>query len=196
MQELSKTPMVDVLSGQQGRRVVVSGSDYVYLDTKEKVKKSIVDKAIIKNDNDFLGLLKEDAYNKLQTLCDTKSQEAKNFINGAKVTAGQLARYKEKYEIAKDCKSSIDKLEPHSDIFKLEADLVGITEIALIDLIISKGNAYRHSLSLFNAKIEAFRVRTKKIIASGQVDTANGIIEAAKSFDINTTDADIRALFV
>ena len=138
----------------------------------------------------------DSAYKRLQELCDAKSQEAKDFINGARVTVEQLARYEEKYEIAKDCKSSIDKLEPYSDIFKLEADLAGITEIALIDLIISKGNAYRHSLSLFNAKIEAFRVKTKSLIASGQVDKASRIIETARGFDITTTDADVRGVFV
>ena len=134
----------------------------------------------------------DNAYNLLQTLCDTKSQEAKNYINGAKVTSEQLARYEEKYEIAKAFKADGSHLEQ----LQLEADLVGLTVTELADLIIARGDAYKQALVTFNARIEAFRVKVRSLIADGQLDSVNLILETAKDFDITTTDDEIKALFV
>ena len=134
----------------------------------------------------------DNAYSTLQTLCDTKSQDAKNYINGAKVTSEQLARYEEKYEIAKAFKADGSHLEQ----LQLEADLVRLTVTELADLIIAKGDAYKQALVTFNARIEAFRVKVRSLIADGQLDSVNLILETAKDFDITTTDDEIKALFV
>ena len=131
------------------------------------------------------------AYTSLQKLCDTKSQEAKNYIAGKKVTDEQLARYKEKLEIAQEYKTN----GSYADVLKLEADLKGITVDELADLIITKGNEYKQKLIEFNAKIEAFRVKVSKMIEDGEIDKANKIIEKARSFGADTTDDDIKALF-
>ena len=134
----------------------------------------------------------EKAYKALQTLCDVKTREAKNYINGSKVTAEQLARYEEKYQTAKAFKAD----GSHSEQLQLEADLVGLTVTALADLIIAKGDAYKQALVTFNARIEAFRVRVAGLIATDQVDKANEILELAKDFGVATSDDDVKALFV
>lgn len=133
----------------------------------------------------------DNAYNLLQTLCDTKSQEAKNYINGAKVTSEQLARYEEKYQTAKAFKADGSHLEQ----LQLEADLSGLTVTALADLIIAKGDAYKQALVTFNARIEAFRVKVAGLIANGQVDKANKALELAKNLGSSTSNADIKTIF-
>ena len=127
----------------------------------------------------------------LQSLCDTKSIAAKAYINGAKVTVEQLARYEEKYQIAIEYKANGN----YADILKLEADLQGLTVGALADVIITKGDAYKQALITFNAKIEAFRVQVSKLINAGDIDKANAVIEQAKAFNETTTDAQIIELF-
>ena len=125
--------------------------------------------------------------NSLKILCDTKSKEAKKYINGGEVSSEQLERYKEKEEIA---------LSSDKSPLQLEADLHGITVDELVTLIITKSNDYRLALKLFNTKIEAFRVAVSKIIDSGDLEKANTIIEKARDFEHNTSDEDIKALFV
>jgi hypothetical protein len=50
MNEISTKPLVDILSDQLGKRVVMSGSDYVVLDTNSIVSQNDVDIAIIEQD--------------------------------------------------------------------------------------------------------------------------------------------------
>ena len=133
----------------------------------------------------------DNAFNLLQNLCDTKSQEAKNYINGTKVTPEQLVRYKEKYEIAKAFK----KDGSFSEQLQLEAELTGLTVGELADLIVSKGDTYKQILTSFNVRIEAFRVKVKSLIAEGQLDKVNQILETAKNFDVTITDDEIKELF-
>ena len=127
----------------------------------------------------------------LQSLCDTKSVEAKAYINGAKVTAEQLARYEEKYQIATEYKANGN----YADTLKLEADLQGLSVDELADLIIAKGQAYKQALISFNAKIEAFRVKVSKLISDGNIDKANEVITKAKELGAGATDEDIKGLF-
>jgi len=151
--------------------------------TEEQIKAKITElEAQAKKDN---------AYTSLQTLCDTKSQEAKNYIAGKRVTAEQLARYKEKFEIAQEYKAN----GSYADVLKLEADLQGLSVDDLADLIIAKGQAYKQALIKFNAKIEAFRVLVADLIEAGEIDKAMSIIEKAKKLGVDTKDEDIKALF-
>lgn len=133
----------------------------------------------------------ESAYKRLQELCDAKSQEAKNFINGTKVTDALLEEYQLKVQLAKTYKkdkSTVAKLQ-------LEADLVGKTVDQLATLILQLNDQYNNSFNKHKMMIGAFRVKTKSLIALRQVDKANRIIEKAKSFDITTTDAAVKAVF-
>ena len=133
----------------------------------------------------------DDTVQALQSLCDTKSIEAKAYINGAKVTAEQLARYEEKYQIAVEYKSNGN----YGTTLQLEADLQGLTVEALADLIIAKGQGYKQALISFNAKIEAFRVQVSKLIGDGNLDKANEVITKAKELGAGATDEDIKGLF-
>ena len=81
MKELTKKPMVDVLSEQIGRQVVVSGDKYVYLDTKEEVEASIAREAEIKNHNDFLQLLKDAKSKEINIAC--KNDIESGFVSNA-----------------------------------------------------------------------------------------------------------------
>lgn len=130
-------------------------------------------------------------YKLLQQVCDRKSIHAKNFIAGKEVTDEQLQRYEEKYEVAKEYMASGD----YEESLKLEADMQGLTVEELAKLIVGMGDSYREKLVSFNAKIEAFRVKVSKIIASGNVEKASKIIEQAKSLGADTTDDQIMELF-
>ena len=132
----------------------------------------------------------DDVKNLLQYLCDKKSQEAKNYIAGKKVTDEQLARYVEKFDIATEYKENGN----YANTLQLEADFQNMSVDELADLIINKGKEYKQALIGFNAKIEAFRVAVEKMIDDGEIDKANEIIETAKEFGIDTTDEDIKNL--
>ena len=133
----------------------------------------------------------DNAYISLQKLCDTKSQEAKNYIAGKKVTDEQLVRYNEKYQMAKEYKEN----KKYKEILELEADLHNLTIDDLVDSIVAKRNEYKESLMKFNAKIEALRTKVSEFIKAGDIDKANEIIEKAKNLDINATNDDIKRLF-
>lgn len=133
----------------------------------------------------------EKAYSSLRSACDAKSEDAKNYINGSKVTNEQVARYEEKYYMAKEFKAN----GSYAAQLQLEAELNGLTVDALADFIVAKGDEYKEALRVFNARIEAFRVKVQDLIDNGQVDKANDILEVAKGLDSSTTDEDIKALF-
>ena len=133
----------------------------------------------------------ENAYKRLQKVCDTKSQEAKNYINGAKVTDALLEEYEIKVRLAKDYKQN----GVNTEKLQLEADLVGKTVDELATLIIQLNDQYCEAYNRYKMMIGAFRVKVKRLIASGQLDKANKAIELAKSFGANTTEADIKEVF-
>ena len=147
----------------------------------------VTDKAIQLEEQEKI----DNAYNVLQNLCDAKSQDAKNYINGSRVTAEQLARYEEKYEISKQFKAN----GAYEAQLQLEADLVELSVTALADLIIAKGDAYKQALIAFNTKIEAFRVKVSNLIDAGETDKANQVLELAKDLGSSTSDDDVKALF-
>ncbi len=51
-QEFNKRPLVDVLSEQLGKRVVMSGDNYIYLNTKESVAINEIEAAIEELENE------------------------------------------------------------------------------------------------------------------------------------------------
>ena len=166
----------------------VKGSEIIWQDdrpqpTQDQIQAKIIEiKTQAKINN---------AYTSLQKLCDTKSQEAKNYIAGYYISNEQLARYEEKYQIAMEYKAN----GKYPDVLELEADLKGITIDKLVNLIITKGQAYKQALIKFNAKIEAFRVKVKDLIKNNEIDKVMSIIEKAKKLGVNTKDEDIKVLF-
>ncbi len=134
---------------------------------------------------------KENTVSKLNSLCDSKSKQAKNYIAGREVTDEQVKRYEEKYQIAKEYQGS----GLYADKLQLEADLQGLSVDALANLIIQKGNTWHEAILAFNSRIEAFRIKVSKLIEAGEVDKANNIIEQARAFGADTNDEEIKALF-
>ena len=53
MNEITQTPLVDVLTKQLNREVGMSGNDYVYLDDKAVVTQSVVDVALVEQKAEF-----------------------------------------------------------------------------------------------------------------------------------------------
>ena len=67
MNEIIKKPLVDILSEQLKKRVVMSGSGYVLFDSKASVKQSEIDIAITKQSELYTKALKDDKLSKLTT---------------------------------------------------------------------------------------------------------------------------------
>ena len=134
---------------------------------------------------------KIDALGRLNHACDKKTRQAKNYIAGKEVTSEQAQRYEEKYQIAKEYRAT----GTYADRLKLEADLQGLTIDELAELIVNMGDSYKEKLISFNARIEAFRIKASKLIAAGEMERVNSILEQAKVLGPDTTDEQIKALF-
>ena len=128
---------------------------------------------------------------RLIKLCDLKTLEVKDMLTGQKVTEGLVERYKIKDEIAR----AYLKDGSYADDLKVEADLNGMTVDELSKLIVQLADKYKSKLNYFYSLIEAFRVKTKKLINEYKFDIVNNIINTAYTFDANITPDDIKALF-
>jgi len=137
--------------------------------------------------------IQKELITELNSLCDSKSKEARNYIAGQKVSNEQLERYNNKFEVAKKYLS--DKDDESKSKLQLEADLNGITVDSLANLIVEKGNEYLSALETLNNRIDAFRIKVKQLIQSNEFDKVDSIIEKAKEFNANTTDEEIKGLF-
>jgi len=142
------------------------------------------------------GASKEEVYKTstlllLDWLCDTKTQEAKNYINGSPVSSEQLDRYHTKYIISNAYKAD----GSYKEQLQLEADLKGMTVDELADLVIKTGNMYKEGMTIFNSRIEAFRVKTKSLIENDNIEKVREIIGKAKSLATSSRDEDIKKLF-
>ena len=135
---------------------------------------------------------KQDYLNRLLDLCDRKTQEVKNYINGEKVTEGLIERYQAKEQMARaylaDGKSFKDELQ-------VEADLKGISVDDLAKLIVSLADKFKSKLDYFYSLIEAFRVKTKSLILNYQFDDVDKIVMEASGMGANSTPDDIKNLF-
>jgi len=155
--------------------------------TEGKEPKVLLD--IMKSELEVKQLLS--VSNELQSLCDSKSKDAKNYIANKKVSDEQLKRYNDKLEMAIKYKEN----GLYKDEFELEADFQGWSVDELVDFIIEKGNQSKQDLIVYNSKIEAFRVATQKLIKNGELDKANEVIKKAKLLKADATDDDIKELF-
>ncbi len=74
-EQVNVRPMVDILSKETGKTVVMSGDAYVYLDSKIGVEKGIVDSATIQQQSEIVdaqrGLMNE----AIQNMLDEKARE-------------------------------------------------------------------------------------------------------------------------
>ena len=72
--EITVSPLVDILSKQLSREVVMSGSKYVYLDTKEEIVQSEVDVALVSQDAELLEQAKASLEVLVQNHLDSQAQ--------------------------------------------------------------------------------------------------------------------------
>lgn len=73
--EISVKPLVDILSKQLGKRVVMSGSSYVGLDDKTEVAQSDIDIAIAEQQVVYMQDLQNAFNNAIQNHLDAKAKE-------------------------------------------------------------------------------------------------------------------------
>ena len=149
--------------------------------------KKWVEADVISSDNLKATVLK----NSVNALCDEKSVEAKNYINGSFVSMEQLARYEEKYQSAFSYKTDAS----NEDILKLEAELKDLSVSDFADVVIAKGDAYKLALATFNSKIEAFRIQVNKLIAVKEFEKVEQVLKGAEALGADATDDDIKSLF-
>ena len=169
------------------RELILLGSNIDFIElTKLMEAKAIIDRGVSKEE-----VYKTSTLLLLDWLCDTKTQEAKNYINGSPVSNEQLDRYHTKYIISNAYKAD----GSYKDQLQLEADLKGITVDELADLVIKMGNAYKEGMTIFNSRIEAFRVKTKSLIDADNIEKVRVIISHAKDLATTSTDDDIKKLF-
>ena len=135
---------------------------------------------------------KQDYLNRLLELCDRKTQEVKNYINGEKVTEGLIERYQAKEQMAK---AYLADGSSYKDELQVEADLKGISVDDLAKLIVSLADKFKSKLDYFYSLIEAFRVKTKSLILNYQFDDVDKVMMEASGMGASSTPDDIKNLF-
>ena len=73
--EITVTPLVDILSEDLGEQIVMSGDKYVYLSTKAEVDQSQVDEALSKQSERYKQEVQSAISRAIQEHLDTKVQE-------------------------------------------------------------------------------------------------------------------------
>ena len=134
---------------------------------------------------------KQKYLDKLWKLCDKKTQEVKNYLNGEKVTEGLIERYQAKEQMAR----AYLKDGSYKDELQVEADLKGVSVDDLAKLIVSLADKFKSKLDYFYSLIEAFRVKTKSLIINCQFDDVDKIMIEASGMGANSTPNDIKNIF-
>ena len=134
---------------------------------------------------------KQQYLDRLIDLCDKKTQEVKDYINGQKVTEGLIERYQAKEQMAKAYLAD----GSFKDELQIESDLKGISVDDLAKLIVDLANKFRSKLNYFYSIIEAFRVKTKQLILNYQFDDVDKIMMEASGMGANATPDDIKNIF-
>ena len=122
---------------------------------------------------DWLAEFKNSLLKKLIDACDKKQDDAIVMLLGYKATAGQLERYKRKYERALNNKFSADENAA----------------------IIANHEGFFTAIDNFADLIEFVRINTAALIEAGEFEKAKAVIQQAQMFDATTTLEDVQALF-
>jgi len=172
--EITVSPLVDILSEQLGEQVVMNGDKYVYHAGLLPVNQNDVDVALL----EYQSLIETNSIDfsktSLMTLCDKKQDEVQKLVLGYKATPMQLERYKDKYERAK----------------------AGEFDQALNDLIILNHEQYLTTMRNLVDLIEYFRSEVDDMIIAGSLDQANEAITKAELFDETTTLDNAKSLLL
>jgi len=134
---------------------------------------------------------KQQYLDRLIDLCDKKTQEIKNYLNGQKVTEGLIERYQAKEQMARAYLAD----GSFKDELQIEADLKGVSVDDLAKLIIDLADKFKNKLDYFYSLIEAFRVKTKSLILNYKFSDVDKIMNDASGLDATATADDIKNLF-
>jgi hypothetical protein len=168
---------------------VINGEEVVWNDSRAMPSIDALNAEIA---NIEIDSEKDNLYSKLQYLCDEKTQEAQNYITGKLVTPEQYKRYKDKYMMAK---KYLEDGVSFKEALQLEADFQGITVDDLAKLIVKLGDEYYNQLSIFSARIEAFRIKVGKLIEAQNFDKVRKVLAEAEKLGASATDNEVKALF-
>ena len=113
MKEVSKKPLVDVLTDLTAKQVVMSGDDYVYFSDSKKVTKILVDEAIALQELQFNQEVKEQEEKRIDSEIEVLEQKSLRPLIAIQ-TAQALNKTPDKRDI--------EKLE------ELEASIVALRE--------------------------------------------------------------------
>ena len=145
-------------------------------------------------EQDVLNKAKQDQLNALTDLANKKTNEAKNYIAGQKVTPDQVERYKIKYQEA--VKAIQDS---NYNYFVAEATLKGVAPKDLAQLVKARGDEWNTEIAKYVAIIEAYRVKAKSIIENTttlkEFILIAKFLNYAKTLPANTTTDELVALF-
>ena len=143
---------------------------------------------------DVLDKAKQYQLNSLNDLANQKTNEAKNYISGQKVTYDKLERYRIKYQEA--IKAIADS---NYNYFEPEATLKGITPKDLATLVKTRGDEWNTEITKYVAIIEAYRVKAKSIIENtttlDEFVLISKFINYAKTLPVNVTTSELVTLF-
>jgi len=185
----------DVQFGPYAPTILFQNGKYVYLeiDNNNNNNKKWFSKwqATSVDEQNLIKNTKILAKEQVQSLCDQKTQEAKQYIAGKKVTQEQLDRYKEKYEIAKKYLTD----GSYADLLGYEAQARGMSVEELANVIVQKGDTWKENIVRFNFLIEAFKAKANSLIENLEIERLERILKEAQELGPNTTIEQILALF-
>jgi len=193
--QLNKNEYKIVLTGYElnGIHIPLDPNNRYYKKVQELISKGEVPEPQYTEAN-LNPYIQKELLNELNSLCDTKSKEAENYIAGMRVSDKQLQRYIDKYNIVIKYLADTSNTDLKASV-TLAADLAGSSVDDYCNLIKEKHDQYISALETLNNKIDAFRVKVKQLILNNEFDKVEGILEKAKNFNANTTDDEIKALF-
>lgn len=132
------------------------------------------DMILVEYDKLVLEKEKETIQAELMDLCDRKQSDVQDYLLGYKSTPMQLLRYIDKYDRA----------------------VLGEWDAETNATIIQNHEYYQIAIRQFIDLIEAFRMPADDLIIAGELDRLRAMFPIVEEFGLNTTLADIDALFV
>jgi len=132
--EITVSPLVDILSKQLSREVVMSGDKYVFLDTKTEVVQSEVDIAVAAQTLDFIDKSKASMESAIQSHIDS---QAKSLGYDGIVSACSYAGYTNEFQ-TEAIALGVWRSAVWSKAYQVQADVeAGTIPMPTVDKLIS-----------------------------------------------------------
>ena len=193
--KLNKAEYKIVLTGYEldGIHIPLDPNNRYYKKVQDLITKGEVPEPQYTED-DLNPYIQNELITELNSLCDRKSKEAKNYVAGQKISDEQIQRYWDKYYASIKYLNDATNTNAKSKL-QLAADLADMTVDDYANLIVKMHDEYVDNLETLNNRIDAFRVAVKQLILNNDFDKVETILDKAKDFDANITDEEIKELF-